>query len=124
MMRHDSADNDSADNDSSENDSSENDASHDGSPHGTAPEAANPPGGNVRPLRTAAAVIYVTLCLLAIAIPQSLVNRVRDIDSTAVEEALLPAAEALQKSSQRAGLTVPYRRARALFLALAGKEEN
>jgi hypothetical protein len=76
------------------------------------------------PLRTAAAVIYGTLGLIAIAVPQSLTNRVRDINSTAIEEALLPAAEALQTASERAGLTVPYQRARALFLAVAGKDEN
>ncbi len=86
--------------------------------------AANPPDEKARPLRTAAVVIYATLGLLAIAIPQSLVNRVRDIDNTAIEEALLPAAEALQKASERVGMTVPYQRARALFLAFAGKEEN
>jgi len=92
--------------------------------HDSSPPAVNPPGEKARPLGTATVVIYATLCLLAIAIPQSLVNRVRDINSSALEEALLPAAEALQMASQRAGVTVPYQRARALFLAFAGKEEN
>jgi hypothetical protein len=96
----------------------------DTSPPAALPPAATRPGRKARPLRTAAAVIYATLGLLAVAIPQSLVNRVRDINSGAIEEALLPAAEALQQASQRAGLTVPYQRARALFLAVAGKEEN
>jgi hypothetical protein len=90
----------------------------------TSPPAADPRANKARPLRTAAVVIYATLCLLAIAIPQSLVNRVRDINNSAIEEALLPAAEALQQASERAGLTVPYQHARALFLAFAGKEEN
>jgi hypothetical protein len=92
--------------------------------HDSLPPAGSSAAANARPLRTAAAVIYATLALLAIAIPQSLVNRVRDISSTAVEETLLPAAETLQAVSERAGLTIPFRRARALFLAFAGKEEN
>jgi hypothetical protein len=90
----------------------------------SSPRAASQAGGNARPILTAAVIIYATLGLLAATIPQSLVNRVRDINNSAVEEALLPAAEALQDASQRAGLTVAYRRARALFLAFAGKEEN
>ena len=48
----------------------------------------------------------------------------RTVDITALEEMLLPAAEALQNAAGRFGLTVPYQRARALFLTSSGKEEN
>jgi hypothetical protein len=99
------------------------DASSHSSPDAS-PPAADPRANKTGPLRTAAVVVYATLCLLAIAMPQSLVNRVRDINISVLEEALLPAAEALQQASERAGLTVPYQRARDLFLAFAGKEEN
>ena len=85
-----------------------------------APEALPPP----RPLRTAAIVIYATLALLAIAIPQSPANWLRDMKSSAVQETLLRGAEALEDAARRTGIDVPYRRARALFLAFAGKEEN
>jgi hypothetical protein len=88
------------------------------------PPAAGSPSGKASPLHTAATVVYATLILLAIAIPQSLVHRVQDINSNALEGALLPAAEALQNAAERTGLTVPYQRARALFLAFAGKEDN
>jgi hypothetical protein len=96
----------------------------DNSSPSTLPPTARPRGQRTRPFLTAAAVIYTTLGLLAVTIPQSLVNRVRDINNSAIEEALLPVAEALQSASQRAGLAAPYQRARALFLAFAGKEEN
>jgi hypothetical protein len=91
---------------------------------GSSQPTASPPARNARPLVAAATIIYATLGLLAVTIPQSLVNRVRDINDTAIEEALLPAAEALQNASQRARLTIAYQRARAVFLAFAGKEEN
>jgi len=82
---------------------------------------AHPPP---RPLRTAAIVIYATLVLLVIAIPQSLANWLRDMKSSAVQEILLRGAEGLEDASRRTGIDAPYRRARALFLAFAGKEEN
>jgi hypothetical protein len=83
------------------------------------PVAIEPP---THPLRTVALVIYVTLALLAVAIPQSLVNRMRDMNPGAVENALLEGAQVLQRATGATGIAVPYRRARALFLASTGKE--
>jgi hypothetical protein len=79
---------------------------------------------SVRRLRATAVVIYGTLLLLAIAIPQAPVNWLRDMASNPVEETALRGAEALQKVSQRSGLAVPYLRARALFLTLVGKDSD
>ena len=75
-----------------------------------------------RPLRAAALVIYLTLGLLAVAIPQSLVNWLRDMQGNLAIETLLDGAERLQQASERIGIAVPYLRARAAFLAWTGKE--
>jgi hypothetical protein len=93
-------------------------------PHENSPEAVNQPGPQARPLRAAAVVIYGTLVLLAIATPQGLVNWLRDMKSGEIQETLLRGAEAVQTMSQRTGVAVPYIRARALFLAWAGKEDD
>jgi hypothetical protein len=84
--------------------------------------AANERPPAAHPLGTAALVIYLTLALLAIAIPQSLVNWLRDIPGGPVTETLLGGAEMLQQASERAGIAIPYQRARAAFLAWSGKE--
>jgi hypothetical protein len=75
-------------------------------------------------LRIAAIVIYAVLALLVITIPQGPVNWLHDMNSNPVQEALLRGAEFLQEASQQTGLAAPYQRARSLFFALAGKEEN
>jgi hypothetical protein len=41
-----------------------------------------------------------------------------------VQQVALRAADAVQSVSQRAGLDIAYRRARAGFYALTGKEDN
>jgi len=77
-----------------------------------------------QPLRAAAIVIYVTLALLVVTIPQSMVNWLADMNGNAVQETLLRVAESLQKVCAATGLATPYSRARALFLALRGNEEG
>jgi hypothetical protein len=84
--------------------------------HETTPSSAH--------LRTAAIVIYAVLVLLVITIPQGPVNWLHDMNSNPMQEVLLRGAEFLQEASQQTGLAVPYQRARSLFFALAGKEEN
>jgi hypothetical protein len=87
----------------------------------------NPQSGEqeqANPVRTAAVVIYATLALLVLTIPQSLVNWLHDMEENPVQQVLLPVAEALQAASHKASLDVTYLRARAKFLALTGKEEN
>jgi hypothetical protein len=79
------------------------------------------PAGQVR---TAAIVIYATLALLAVTIPQSLVNWLGDMNSNPVEEVLLRGAEALQRVSDASGIAGPYQRARDLFIALSGAQDD
>jgi hypothetical protein len=80
--------------------------------------------GQEHTVRTAAAVIYATLALLVLTIPQSLVSWLRDMEENPVQQALLHAASGVQAASQAASLDVPYRRARASFHAWTGKEDD
>jgi hypothetical protein len=89
--------------------------------HSPAPEIADT---GSRRLRAAAIVIYATLLILVIAIPQSLVNWLGDMNGNAVQETALRGATALQTFAQRTGIAAPYIRARAFFLALVGKDSD
>jgi hypothetical protein len=80
-----------------------------------------PPAG---PVPTAGVVIYGTLVLLLIAIPQSVVNRLKDLDPGPVQDALLGAAESIEALSVRIGANAPYRRLRQLFLDVTGKNDD
>jgi hypothetical protein len=82
------------------------------------------PAASAHPLRKAAFVIYLTLTMLAIAIPQSLVNWLGDMNGNPVQEMLLRGAEALRYASEQAGIAIPYLRAREAFIAAAGVEAN
>jgi hypothetical protein len=73
-----------------------------------------------RPVRTAGLVIYLTLALLMVAIPQSLVNWFSDMNDNAVVVTLLRGATALQNFAIATGIAIPYRRAREFFLAESG----
>ena len=76
------------------------------------------------PLRTTAIVIYGTLALLAVTIPQSVVNWLGDMRGNPVQETLMRAAEALQSAADGTGIAAPYRRARDLFDAVTGHDSN
>ena len=76
------------------------------------------------PLRTAIIVIYATFALLAVTIPQSLVNWLGDMRSNPVQEALLRGAQALQSFAEQTGVATPYRRAHELFNAATGHDDN
>jgi hypothetical protein len=80
--------------------------------------------GSGHPLRDAAIVIYATLFLLVLAIPQSLTNWLRDMRTTELQEVALRAAEGLQSVSERAGLATAYRRSRNLFIAVSGQQDS
>ena len=80
--------------------------------------------GGAGPVRTAAVVIYATLALLILTIPQALPNWLRDMEENPVQEVLLRAATGAQAASQAIGLDVPYRRARAAFHAWTGKADD
>jgi len=75
-------------------------------------------------VRTAAVIIYATLALLIVTIPQSLPNWLRDMEDNPVQQVLLTAASGVQTAAQAVGLDLPYRRARAAFHAWAGKEDQ
>jgi hypothetical protein len=79
---------------------------------------------DAHPVRTAAIVIYGTFVLLVLAVPQSLVSRLNDLDENPAQQVLLRAAEGVQAASRAVGLDVAYLRARAAFLALTGKEDE
>ena len=75
-------------------------------------------------LRTAAIVIYATLMLLAVTIPQSVVNWLADMNGNPVEETALRGADVLRNLSQRAGVAGVYQRARDIFIAISGVEPD
>ena len=75
-------------------------------------------------IATTAFVIYGTLILLVIAIPQSVTNWLRDMNPSAVQSVLLQAATGLEMMSKRVDLNAAYVRGRALFLSMAGKNES
>jgi hypothetical protein len=75
-------------------------------------------------LRATAVIIYATLALLVVSIPQSLVNWLGDMNGNAVQDTLLRGAEALQRVSDASGIATPYQRARDLFIALSGAQDD
>ena len=79
---------------------------------------------SANPLRTAAIVIYATLALLAVTIPQSIENWLADMNGNPVEDAALRGAEVLRNLSQRAGVAAVYQQARDIFIAISGAEPN
>ena len=85
-------------------------------------EAARRQGAH--PVRTAAIIIYATLALLILTIPQSLPNWLRDMEENPVQQVLLQAASGVQAASELVGLDVPYRWARATFHAWTGKGDD
>jgi hypothetical protein len=77
-----------------------------------------------QPLRTSAFVVYATLALLALTIPQSLVGWLQDKNSSELQEIMLKGANVLQRVSQQTGIAIPYQRARDFFLAATGKTDD
>ncbi len=80
--------------------------------------------GGAHNVRTAAVIVYATLALLMLTIPQSLPNWLRDMEESPVQQVLLQAAIGVQTVSQAIGLDIPYRRARAAFHAWTGQEDE
>jgi hypothetical protein len=85
-------------------------------------ELEPPPPAN--PLRTTAIVLYATLALLALTIPQSVENWLADMNGNSVQETALRGAEILRNLSQRAGVASVYQRARNIFIAVSGVEPD
>jgi hypothetical protein len=84
-----------------------------------------PPGKPSRnPLPAAAVVIYATLALLALAIPRGLLNWSRDMEPGPRQQAMLAAAQAIERLSHWSRIDEPYRKAREAFLKATGKTED
>ena len=80
--------------------------------------------GGAHPVRTATVVIYATLLLLILTIPQSLTNWLRDREENPIQQILLHAADAVQAASHGAGVDAVYIRARSAFFRFAGKQDE
>jgi len=80
--------------------------------------------GSGLPLRTTAIIVYVTLALLALAIPQAAVNRLNDFSPGPLRDSALMVARAVADASHRIGLDWPYRAGRHVFLVLTGKTDD
>jgi hypothetical protein len=76
------------------------------------------------PLKVAAIVIYATLFLLAVTIPQAVPNWLKGFEPGGVQRALLDASLAVQSLANRMGVNVPFHAARRVFLATTGKSED
>ena len=76
------------------------------------------------PQRSAAIVLYATLALLAVTIPQSVVNWLADMNSNPVEETALRGAQLLRNLSQGTGVAPVYQRARDVFIAISGAKPD
>jgi hypothetical protein len=87
--------------------------------------APMPPGlPSAHPLRSAAVVIYATLALLGLTIPRGLVNWSRDLEPGPRQQAVLAAAQAIERFSHWSRIDEPYRLAREFFLETTGKRED
>ena len=69
-------------------------------------------------------ILYMTLGILAFAIPQSLVNWARDLKPSLAQELILIYAEQLEQASRRKGADEFYNFTRNQFLQLTGKEKD
>jgi hypothetical protein len=72
----------------------------------------------------AALILYGTLGILAFAIPQSVVNWLKDFKPGPTQERLVGYAEKFEQESSRIGADEPYKLARGLFLKLTGKDSD
>jgi hypothetical protein len=88
------------------------------------PAALTSPQPAAKALRAATLVIYGTLILLALTVPQSLTNWLREMNENPLEVLALRGAEAWQSAAERSGLPAVYRRARDLFIAVSGVEPD
>jgi hypothetical protein len=77
----------------------------------------------MRPLATAAVVVYATLELMLFMIPQSLTNWIQDRDSAVTRAVLLPLANAIERTSNMIGANYPYLYLRQKYLSATGKDD-
>jgi hypothetical protein len=75
-------------------------------------------------LSASAVAIYATLALLALAVPRGLLNWSRDLQPGARQQAMLTAAQAIERFSSGSGINRPCELARETFLKATGKSED
>jgi hypothetical protein len=78
----------------------------------------------VHPFGAAVVVVYLTLALLALAVPRGLVNWSRDMEPGVRQEAMLTVAQSIERFSIWVGLNRPYEQAREAFLKATGKSDD
>jgi hypothetical protein len=94
-------------------------------PGGSSGLAASPIGRRVgNPVTAIAIIMYATFALLMVAIPQGMVNWVKDFNPGPAQDVVLAGAEAFATISGRLGADIPYRTARDFFLRTTGKNED
>jgi len=76
------------------------------------------------PLKTTAIVIYATLLLLWLTIPQSMSNFLQGLAPSPVQQTLLAGAQTIRGAIELTHLDAPYRQARALFLRVTHKDQE
>ncbi len=75
-----------------------------------------------RPLRTAAIILYATLALLWLAIPQSVTTFSRESLPEWTRGVAVPVAEAVERGSRAVGIPAVYEALRDLFLRAFDKK--
>ena len=94
-------------------------------PCGSSKTTASPVGLMTRnPVVTVGVIMYATFALLIVAIPQSVVNWVKDFNPSPTQEVMLAVAESIEAMSGRLGANVPYRAAREILLQATGKNDD
>lgn len=82
---------------------------------------ASSPTSRRAPLRRLTGIVYGTLLLLSLAMPQQIADRLDDFEPNAVAHAGKVTAEALAQIMARTGLPQLFVEARGAFLAAAGE---
>jgi hypothetical protein len=79
--------------------------------------------GSIGPIATAAVIIYATLGLMLLMIPQSLSNWAKDHDLVLARVLLMPLANRIETASNMIWATYPYLYLRQKYLSATGKNE-
>src|SRR5262249_1504977 len=87
-------------------------------------EHVPPPRHRPQSLRTIAVVIYVTLALLVLAIPQAVPNWLKGFEPSTPQSLLLDAAVAVPSFANRMGGGGGYRGGRRICRETTGKRED
>jgi len=74
------------------------------------------------PVKSAATVIYATLLLLVLTIPQSLVNWLQGFNPNPAQQVLLVGAQSLRSAIKMTGMDAVFVAARSSFLRLTNKD--